>query len=130
MMTDPIGDMLTRIRNAAAVNKPVVIIPYSKIKHKIAEILSQEGYVGSVEKIQQGKFPELKIELKYEGKNSVIRCIKRVSKPGRRVYRGYGEMPIVLNNLGIAIVSTSKGIMTNIKAKKEKLGGEIICEVY
>ena len=129
-MTDPIADMLTRIRNAAAVRKTSVVLPYSNIKMKVAELLSQQGYVGEVKKVEDGKFPEISIDLKYDGKTSVIRNIKRISKPGRRVYCGHEDLPVVLNNLGIAIVSTSQGIMTNIDARKKKVGGEVLCEVY
>lgn len=129
-MTDPIADMLTRIRNAAKVRKPFIVLPYSKMKMAVVNILADQGYVGTVQKIEDGKFPELKVELKYNGKISVIRSIKRISTPGNRIYRGYSELPVVLNNLGIAIVSTSYGVMTNRDAKKQKLGGEVICEIY
>ena len=129
-MTDPIADMLTRIRNAAAVKKSVVVLPYSNIKKKIAEILSVEGYVGKVTKIEDGKFPELQVELKYDGKKPVFRKIERVSKPGRRVYCGHKELPVVLNDLGIVIISTSQGLMTNKEARQKNVGGEVICEIY
>lgn len=129
-MTDPIADMLTRIRNASVVRKEYVIIPYSTIKFKIAEILSKEGYVGTVEKVDTDTFSEIKVQLKYEGNKSVIRSIKRVSKPGRRVYSKNYSLPTILNGLGLAIVSTSKGLMTNKDAKREKIGGEILCEIY
>lgn len=129
-MTDPIADMLTRIRNAAAVKKADVVLPYSNIKFQIANVLASQGYVGVVEKQEHETFPMLRIELKYDGKNSVIRNIKKISTPGRRIYRGKAELPVVLNNLGIAVISTSGGIMTNIEARKKGLGGEIICEVY
>lgn len=129
MYTDPIADMLTRIRNASAVKKPEVVIPFSKIKFAIAQILEQEGYVKKVDK-KDDNFGEIVVQLKYENKQPVIRSIKRVSKTGRRIYVGKDKLPRVLNNLGIAIVSTSKGIMTNKKAQKEGIGGEVICEVY
>lgn len=129
-MTDPIADMLTRIRNAAAVKKSVVVLPYSNMKKKIADILSVEGYVGNVKKIEDGQFPELSVELKYDGKRPVFRSIQRISKPGRRVYRGYQDLPVVLNDLGIVIISTSQGLMTNKQARQKKVGGEIICEIY
>ena len=131
---DPISDMLTRIRNASAVRKPEVLLPYSKIKHQIALILSREGFVGKVVKVEKGDenaFDMLRIGLKYDGDNkSVIRHLKRVSKPGLRVYCGKNELPVVLNNLGLAIISTSQGLMTNGEAKKKGVGGEVVCEVY
>ena len=128
-MTDPIADMLTRIRNASAVKKAEVVIPFSKIKLAIAEILAKEGYVGKVKKIDD-HYGQIVITLKYEKGNAVITSIKRVSKSGRRVYTGKDKLPRVLNNLGIAILSTSKGIMTNKQAGKDSIGGEVICEVY
>ena len=129
-MTDPIADMLTRIRNAQAVRKPEVVLPFSKMKLAIAEIIKNKGYVRDVEKIETGQFPEIKIVLRYNGKEPAISNIKRISKPGHRVYTTKEKLPIVLNNLGIAIVSTPQGIMTNKEAKRNNLGGEIICEIY
>lgn len=130
MMTDPIADMLTRIRNASAVGKTEVVLPYSKLKFEIAKLLEREGYIKGVEKTKN-KFDEILIKLRYhKNKKSYISQIKRISKPGRRVYAGKDELPIVLDNIGIAIISTSKGIITNKEAKKKKLGGEIICEIY
>ena len=133
---DPISDMLTRIRNAAAIGKPEVNIPYSKLKHGIASILEREGYVGKVTRVEPEKdvkhsFPNLRIGLRYrDHKKSVIKSLKRISKPGLRVYKGSTELPVVLNHLGIAIISTSQGLMTNKDARKQGVGGEIICEVY
>lgn len=133
-MTDPIADMLTRIRNASAVNKPEVILPFSKIKMAIAEILKKHDYIKDVAKIEKatnGKsFDEIKMVLKYQGNRSAITNIKRISKPGRRVYVSKDKMPVVLNNLGIAIISTPQGLMTNKEARKSNLGGEVICEIY
>ena len=134
-MTDPIADMLTRIRNAMAVKKPEVVLPFSKVKLSIAEILKKTGYVSSVAKIEKGAegntHEQLRIVLKYVGgKESAISNLKRISKPGLRIYAGKGELPIVLNNLGIAIISTPQGMMTNKEAKKHNLGGEVICEIY
>ncbi|MFA6215019.1 MAG: 30S ribosomal protein S8 [Patescibacteria group bacterium] len=133
-MIDPIADMLTRIRNAMAVRKPEVVLPFSKIKLTIAEILLKRNYIKKVEKISKGtngkNFDEIKIVLKYLGKEPAITNLKRISKPGRRVYKTKDELPVVLNNLGIAIVSTSHGVMTNFEAKKKNLGGELICEIY
>lgn len=129
MITDPIADMLTRVRNASAAHKSEVAVPYSKIKWEIARILKEEGYISDMEKTQD-VFPMIKITLKYlDNKKSAISKLTRISKPGRRVYRNYKDMPVVLNRLGIAIVSTSKGIITNKKAKQMKVGGEILCEV-
>lgn len=136
-MTDPIGDMLTRIRNASAVKKSDVTMPMSKLKFRVAETLEKEGWVQKVEVIKASKdeskssFDELKVFLKYKksGK-SAINTIKRISKPGLRIYVGKDNLPKVLNNLGIAVISTSEGIMTNKEARKKKLGGEILCEVY
>ncbi|MDX9893140.1 MAG: 30S ribosomal protein S8 [Patescibacteria group bacterium] len=133
-MTDPIADMLTRIRNAQAAAKPEVVLPFSKIKFAIAEILQQNGYIKKVTRLEAGKqdskFDQLKLELKYSGKEPAIASLKRISKPGHRVYVAKEELPSVLNNLGIAIISTSKGLMTNKEARKQNLGGEIICEIY
>lgn len=129
-MTDPIADMLTRFRNAAAIKKPDVVLPHSKMKYDIAKILQREGFVGGVERIEAKPAPQLKISLKYDNEGPAFRHIKRVSKPGRRVYAGKSDLPRVLNNLGIAIVSTSAGMMTNKEARKRGLGGEVVCEIY
>jgi len=127
-MTDPIADMLTRIRNAAMARKAEVNVPFSKVKFAIAKILEKEKYLTAVE-ATEGK-TEIKITLKYEDEKSAISMIKRMSKVGRRVYVKKIELPRVLNGLGVAILSTSKGIMTNREAKHLGLGGEVICEVY
>lgn len=129
MMMDPIADMLTRIRNAQLSRKRMVEVPASKLKLSVAKILSEEGYVGSIE-VQDGKPQMLLIELKYQGKMPAIQNIQRESKPGHRMYRKADEMPKVLNDFGIAIISTSKGLMTNKHARKQGLGGEVICSVY
>lgn len=128
-MTDTIADMLTRIRNAQRAHKATVVMPYSNLKRTIAELLVREGYVGAVEKSTDTK-PELTIELKYNGAKPAIQEITRMSKPGHRMYRGADEMPTILNGFGVAIVSTSKGLMTSSEARKLGLGGEIICSVY
>jgi len=128
-MTDPISDMLTRIRNASAVHKPEVRLPYSKMKNAIAKILAAEGYVAAAEKTG-GDRPELRLELKYEDGRGYIRSLRRVSKPGSRAYSGFADLPRVLSDRGIAIVSTSQGVMTNKEARKRKLGGEVLCEIY
>lgn len=129
MNTDPISDMLTRIRNAQAVKKTDVVLSYSKMKEAIANILSHEGYIASVETQGEGTVRSLRLKLKYDHNRPVIRSIQRVSTPGRRVYAGAGELPRVMSGLGIAIISTSNGLMTNKEARTRKLGGEVICEV-
>ncbi|PIV51893.1 30S ribosomal protein S8 [Candidatus Falkowbacteria bacterium CG_4_9_14_3_um_filter_36_9] len=137
-MTDPIADMLTRIRNASAVYKDEVVLPMSKIKYNIAKILENGGWVNKVEVINRkneknksSKYNELKIILKYkEGHKPVIISLKRISKPGLRIYAKKDELPKVLNNLGIAIISTPQGMMTNKEARKKGVGGEVICEIY
>jgi len=131
MMTDPIADMLTRIKNALMARHKTVVVPGSKLKLEIARILKEEGYIEDYRVIEEK--PQIKIEivLKYdEKKRPVIAGIKRVSKPGRRIYRGYKELPKVLNGLGIAIISTSQGIMTDHEARKRRVGGEVICEIW
>jgi len=129
-MTDPIADMLSRIRNSLLVKKTEVSLPCSRIKFEIAKILEKGGWIEKAEKTP-GKFNEIIIKLKYnEDKTPFITSLKRVSKPGRRIYLPKNKLPIVLNNYGVAIVSTSAGLMTNKEAKKKGLGGEIICEIY
>lgn len=129
-MTDPIADMLVRIRNAAAVSKPTVKMPSSKIKVAIAAVLKDEGYIlGSrVTDLGRGK-SELEIELKYYEGRPVIEQLKRFSRSGLRQYRGKDELPKVLNGLGISIISTSKGIMTDAQARQQGVGGEVLCFV-
>ncbi|AAM25421.1 MAG: 30S ribosomal protein S8 [Caldanaerobacter subterraneus] len=131
VMTDPIADMLTRIRNANLARHETVEIPSSKMKKAIAMILLKEGFVKAVEEIDDGKGGILKITLKYgPNKERVISGLKRISKPGLRVYAKHDELPRVLGGLGIAIISTSKGIMTDKEARKAGLGGEVICYVW
>lgn len=130
MMTDPIADMLTRLRNAAAIRKEEVVLPHSRMKYEIAKILEKEGFVSGVEKVDGKPAPQLKVALKYDKDGSAFRHVQRVSKPGRRVYAAKTELPKVLNDLGIAIVSTSAGMMTNKEARKRGLGGEVVCEIY
>lgn len=129
MMTDPISDMLTRLRNAAMVRKQEVVLPLSRMKFEIAKILEKEGYISDVEKTD-AHHGQLKLKVRYDEHGAVIRDIKRVSKPGLRVYATKSELPRVLNDQGIAIVSTSAGLMTNKEARKRGLGGEVVCEVY
>ena len=130
-MSDVIADMLTRIRNANDAKHATVDIPASKMKKSIADILVEEGYVKSYTVIDDGKQGVIRVALKYTaGKQKVISGIKRVSKPGLRIYAGYEDMPKVMNGLGIAIVSTSKGIMTDKKARATKIGGEVLAFVW
>lgn len=129
-MTDPIADMLTRIRNAIMVNKDTVEVPSSNMKKAIADILLNEGYISDVQLVEDGFSGILKITLKYAGKKSVINGLKRVSKPGLRTYAGVDNMPKVLNGLGIAVLSTNKGIMTDKQAKAANVGGEVLCYVW
>jgi small subunit ribosomal protein S8 len=129
-MMDPISDMLTRIRNAHARRKTEVVLPYSKLKFQLAKILVEEGYIAGVSEQADGAKKQLKLELKYIGSDPAIRTIRRISKPGRRIYLGSKRLPFVFDDLGIAIVSTSRGLMTNKQARKQKIGGEVICEVF
>ena len=130
-MSDVIADMLTRIRNANDAKHATVDIPASNMKKAIAEILVNEGYVKSFETIEAGKQGVIRITLKYQGnKQKVLRGIRRVSKPGLRIYASCEDMPRVMNGLGIAIVSTSKGIMTDKQARKENVGGEVLAFVW
>ena len=130
-MSDVIADMLTRIRNANDAKHQTVDIPASNMKKAIAEILVNEGYVSAYEVIEDGKQGIIRVTLKYTGKKQkVLRGIRRVSKPGLRIYAGCEDMPRVMNGLGIAIVSTSKGIMTDKQARKEKVGGEVLAFVW
>ena len=129
-MSDVIADMLTRIRNASNAKHATVDIPASNMKKSIADILVEEGYIKSYEIIEDGKQGTIRVTLKYLGKTKVIRGLKRVSKPGLRIYVGYENMPKVMNGLGIAIVSTSKGIMTDKKARQLNVGGEVLAFVW
>lgn len=129
MMTDPIADMLTRIRNSQLAHKANVEVPAAKLKTAIAQILVAEGYLEKAED-KAGKPKQLVLHLKYIDRQPAIRHIKRESKPGHRLYYGAKELPKVLNDYGIAILSTSQGIMTNKKARQLGIGGEVICSVY
>ena len=131
MMTDPIADMLTRIRNAIRVERPTVDMPSSKVKCGVAEVLKREGYIWDWKEVESRPANQLQIELKY-GPNGerVIRHMKRVSKPGRRVYSGATKMRPVLNGLGICIISTSRGVVSDREARQRKLGGEVLCELW
>lgn len=131
MFTDPIADMLTRIRNANIVSHPEVQMPSSKLKLELAKVLKEEGYITEFEEKEVGKFKVLVITLKYDERNKpVISNLKRISKTGLRVYSKAKDLPQVFGGLGIAIISTSKGLMTDRKARKENLGGEVICYVW
>ena len=132
-MTDPIADLLTRIRNAIMAGHKVVEAPASNLKKEIARILFEKGYILSYKVVEgEGVQGVLKIALKYNSKSKkpAIKEIQRISRPGLRQYKGVDEIPRVLNGLGIAIISTSKGLMTDKEAKKEKIGGEVLCYVY
>jgi len=129
MMTDPIADMFTRIRNGQSAAKVAVKMPSSKVKVAIANLLKEEGYVSEFSVSGEVK-PELSVTLKYFEGKEVIEVIKRVSRPGLRVYKGAQELPKVLAGMGIAIISTSKGVMTNLKAKELGIGGEVLCHIW
>jgi len=128
-MTDTISDMLTRIRNASRALLPVVELPHSKMKESIATILKKEGYVADVA-IEGTAFKKLKLRLKYQGKKGVIEGLRRVSTPGLRRYVGASEIPRVRGGLGVSVISTSQGVMTGTQARKNNLGGELICYVW
>jgi len=130
-MTDPIADMLTRIRNAIQARHPEVIMPASKVKAEIAKILKEEGYIKDFTTLKAEKFSQLKVTLKYSpSKASSITVIKRVSKPGLRKYVGKDDIPRILNGLGVAIISTSGGLMSDKKARELGVGGEVLCTIY
>ena len=129
-LSDPIGDMIARIKNAQLRNHKKVKLPSSKFKIKIAEVLKSEGYIIDYKVSQESNKPYLEINLKYNSGNPVISSIQRVSKPGRRIFSRAESLPKINNGLGIAIISTPKGVMTDIDARKQKIGGEIICKVF
>ena len=131
MYTDPIADMLTRIRNAAAIGKADVDVPASKFKKSLAEILVREGYLKSVESVDVDGHPQIRIGLKYGPKRtSIIHSMQRVSKPGRRAYTKARHVPVVRGGLGVAIISTSQGLMVDREARRNNVGGEVVCEVW
>ncbi len=131
MFTDPISDMLTRIRNAAAAGKAEALIPYSKLKHNLANIMLEEGYIAGASVDEKGSFKHLQIKLKYDSRGeAVIIGIKRISKPGQRIYVPVSEIPKANGGLGVTILSTSKGLMSDRKARKEKYGGEVVCQIW
>jgi small subunit ribosomal protein S8 len=128
-MSDPISDMLTRIRNGGRALLPVIEMPHSRIKENVAKILKTEGYVTDVA-VEGNTLKKIKIRLKYDGKKSVIEGLKRISKPGLRKYVGSTEIPRVRGGLGVAVVSTSEGVMTDSQARKKNLGGELLCYIW
>ncbi len=128
-MSDPISDLLTRIRNASRALLPAVELPHSRIKEGVAQILKSEGYVSEVS-VEGKAIKKLKIQLKYQDKKAVIEGLKRISKPGLRKYVGSTEIPRVLGGMGVSILSTSEGIMTGTQAKKKNLGGELLCYIW
>ena len=129
-LSDPIGDMIARVKNAQARNHKIVDLPSSNFKMKIANILKNEGFIKNFKIIGDSKKPLLSLELKYHSGNPVISTFERVSKPGRRIFSSAESLPKINNGLGIAIVSTPKGVMTDIDARKKRVGGEIICKVF
>ena len=129
-MNDPISDMLTRIRNANSQRKDTVDIPYSKVKNSIADILVNEGFVESKDILQDGSHQTIRLTLKYVNKTRVIQGLKKISKPGLRIYASVEELPRVLNGLGIAIISTSNGMMTDRDARAKHCGGEVVAYVW
>ena len=129
-LSDPIGDMIARIKNAQMRNSKNVLMPSSKFKSKIAEVLKNEGYIINFNIINDKNKNQLEILLKYNSGNPVISTIQRISKPGRRIFSSVESLPKINNGLGIAIISTPKGVMSDIDARKEKVGGEIICKVF
>jgi small subunit ribosomal protein S8 len=128
-MIDPIADMLTRIRNAGRALLPTVEIPHSRVKESIATILRKEGYIADMI-VEQKQHKTIKLRLKYQGKKNVIEGLRRVSKPGLRYYVGATEIPPVLGGMGVSVISTSQGVMTGVQARKQNLGGEVICHVW
>jgi small subunit ribosomal protein S8 len=130
MVNDPIGDMIIQIKNAKMAGIRAVEIPYSRLKFDVAKIMQEEGYLDSVDK--SGEFPrqQLKIALSYQGKSAVLTDVKRKSKPGLRIYVGKSMIPQVIGGMGIAILSTPRGIMTGKEAKKQGIGGELLCEIW
>lgn len=130
-MNDPLGDMLTRIRNALMRRRPKVSTPASNLRGRVLDVLADEGFIRGYARIEpKGGMPEFEIELKYFDGKPAIREIKRVSKPGRRVYSPVKDIPTVANGLGVAILSTPKGVMSDARAREEKVGGEILCNIF
>jgi small subunit ribosomal protein S8 len=128
-MTDPIADFLTRLRNANRALLPAIEVPHSRLKEGIARLLQREGYVADCA-VEGAKLKKLRVKLKYSGKQGVIAGLRRVSRPGLRRYAGADEIPRVLGGLGVAVLSTSRGVMTGLEARRQKLGGEVLCYVW
>lgn len=126
-MTDPIADLLTRIRNAQTARNEVVRVPYSKIKLEVAKRLKEREFLADVKEVEDNKFKEIEITLDLERSPMTL---KRISKPGQRIYKSHNELEVILNGLGVEIISTPKGILTNAQAFKENVGGEVLCQVY
>lgn len=130
-MNDPLGDMLTRIRNAQMRRRPKVVTPASNLRAHVLDVLAEEGYIRGYARVDhKSGLSELEIELKYSNGQPAIRQIKRIFKPGRRVYSQLKDLPTVANGLGVAILSTPKGVMSDTRAREEKVGGEILCDVF
>ena len=131
MVNDPLGDMLTRIRNAQMRKRPKVVTPASNLRARVLDVLADEGYIRGYTRVERkGTMAELEIELKYSNGQPAIREISRVSKPGRRVYSAVKELKTVANGLGVAILSTPKGVMSDWRAREENVGGEVLCNVF
>lgn len=129
-LTDPIGDMLTRIRNGQRARKDSVLTPASKLRARVLDVLQREGYIRGYSEEQMGPTPGIRIELKYFEGQPAIKHVARISKPGRRVYSGSNELPRVRNGLGITIVSTPKGVLSDAEAREQNVGGEVLAEVF
>lgn len=130
-VTDPVADMLTRIRNASATHHPYVDMPMSRLKRNIAQILKEQGFISDYEQVKDAKYPTLRLFLRYTGKREpVITGIRRISKPGQRIYCKAAGMPRVLGGMGVAVVSTPKGVMTERQARRNNVGGEVLCYVW
>lgn len=129
-MQDPIADMLTRIRNAQMAGKTQVVMPYSKQKEEVIKVIHDEGFVGGYEVTGEGTTKEIVVALKYYENSPVITAIKRISRPGLRIYKGCQDIPKVVGGLGVAIISTSKGVMSDKAARNAKVGGEVLCYIW
>ncbi len=129
-LTDPLGDMLTRIRNGQRAKKDTILSPASKLRARVLEVLQREGYIRGYSEDASGLHPQLRIELKYFEGEPAIKHVARVSKPGRRVYSGSKELPVIRNGLGITIVSTPRGVLSDAEARAQNVGGEVLAEVF
>ncbi len=129
-MTDPIADMITRIKNAVAAGHKDLVMPHSKLKMSIAKILQDFNYIEAFELDESGQFKQIKLVMRYVGKSPAISGVKRVSKPGRRIYKSSGDIPRTLNGYGLTILSTNKGVMDGKTARKSNLGGEVLCQIW